>query len=586
MQDPQTKTWRFHLLFAVPVAALMLLGGKAVHLERCHGSELLEVAQRQQRRRVFLPARPGDIRARARNELVLLAGSRQAPACYADPALLGEENFADVARKVAAIVGARPEDIHRKLTEARDRQFVYLARDLGPTEEQAVRALKMRAVQITHEWRRHYPMGSLAAHVLGFRRIDGVPGGGVELKADRWLAATAGVKVLRMDVAGRGRYARVEEYRPPTDGKHVVLTIDVMVQSFLERALADTVEQYGAEAGMGVVMDPNTGEILAMASVPTFDPNRYMSASADQRRNRAITDPYEPGSVFKALIAAGAVQMGKATLQTELFCHNGDFRAPRGGRIGEYSRGFGTIPMTTALIKSSNIFMAKLGLMLGKESLFRIGQAYGFGTRTGVQLPGECPGRLVPVRRWTTYATPRMPFGQGPITLTTLQLARAFSVIANGGELLTPRIIDRVLDSDGREVHRGERRRVHRVLSRRVARDMIEQVLVKVVEEGTGKRARLEKWRVFGKTGTAQIGGPGGYEERAYTASFVAGAPATEPALVCAVSIYRPDCSKGYTGGVIAAPCVKEVLGKALWYLDVPGDRAEALAGADGLAGR
>lgn len=572
MEHPQQKAWPFYLLFGILAVALLALGGRVVHFQSAYGSRLSEVAERQQRMVIVLPGRPGNIFGRSRRGYVLLAGSRPAPSCYADPKLLGERNFARAAEKVAAIVGASPRELRGKLLERRDRGFVYLARDLGPWETEAIRKLDMPAVRITHEWRRRYPQGSRAAHVLGFRRIDGVAGEGTELKADAWLAATDGRKVVRVDARRRGSYAQIKEFHPPRNGKHVVLTIDVMIQGFLEEALAETVAQHDAVAGMGVVMDPRSGKILAMASVPTFDPNRYQTSSPDQRRNRAITDPYEPGSVFKPIVAIGAVQLGRATLATEFFCHDGLYHAHRGGTIREFSRGFGTITMAEGIIRSSNIYMAKLGEVLGNELLHRIAGAFDFGRRTGVELPGEDPGRLVPARRWTSYATRRMPFGQGPIMVTCLQLARAFSAIANGGELLRPWIIDRVFDADGRQIHRGRRQRVRRVVSRSVAREFIDEALVNVVVRGTGKRCRLDRWQVFGKTGTGQVGSRSGYIEGAYTATFVGGAPAWRPAVVCAVSIYRPDKAKGYTGGTVSAPCVRQVLARTLPYLDVPPD--------------
>ena len=587
MQHPQVTKRRLAALFAVPACALLALAGWVIHLQCSRGEDLSARALRQQQRRIPLPARPGNIFAKTRGGYVLLAGSRQAPYCFADPVLLGEENFRALAAKLAPIVNADADEIHRRLIQRRHKRFIRIARNLETWQVAAIGRLDEPAVGVQYEWRRHYPQDSLAAHVLGHRQIDDQPAAGMELQARQWLAATDGFKIVSMDAGGRGRYAKTVRQQLPVDGKHVVLTIDAMVQGFLAKALAETVEEFSAEAGMGVVMDPNTGEILAMASAPSYDPNLYWMAEASQRRNRVITDPYEPGSVFKPIIAAGAVQLGVVTLETEMFCHNGEFRAPRGGRIGEFSRGFGKITLAEGLFRSSNIYMAKLGLLLGKDKLYRIGRAYDFGRATGVELPGECPGRLVPVRRWTSYATPRMPFGQGPIMVTNLQLARAFCVIANGGELLRPRIIDRVIEADGTVVHRGRRQVVRRVLDRSVCREIIDKALVEVVANprGTGKRARLEQWRLFGKTGTAQIGGPGGYEEDAYTATFAAGAPADRPTVVCVISIYRPQRAKGYTGGRVAAPCVKKVLASTLPYLDVAPHAADDEEDSPHLAG-
>ncbi len=580
MDAARAGKWRFHVLFGLLGAVLVALGGRVAQLQFCNGAELLERARRQQRRVIVLPARPGNIFARTRGGYVLLAGSRQVPSCYADPLLLGEEKLAPAARAVAQAAGASEEQLFEQMSQRRDRQFVYLVRDIPEAQAEGIEKLKIPGVQIAHEWRRHYPEGPLGAHVVGFRRIDGVAGDGVELQADRWLSAREGIKILRGDAARRGRYAYLEHYLPPEDGKHVVLTLDVVIQGFLEQALAETAEHYAAQAAWGVVMDPNTGEILALGSVPSFDPNRYSQATPEQRRNRALVDPYEPGSCFKPFIAVGAVQLQKATLASSFFCHYGLYRAYRGGTIRDFpGTRYGEIPLSEIVIKSSNIGMAKVGELLGNRLLYQIAEAFGFGQRTNLDLPGEDPGRLVPVRRWSSYATRRMPFGQGPIMVTALQIAAAFSAIANGGELLQPHIIERVLDAEGKVVFQARRQRVRRVLTREVSRQFIDEVLVNVVERGTGRSCRLNCWKVLGKTGTAQIGGPQGYEEHAYTATFVGAAPARHPAAVCVISVYRPEYSRGYTGGKVAAPAVKDVLEKTLTYLDVPPDRFEDVAG-------
>ncbi len=596
MDEGSFSRRRFHLVFAALAAGHAVLAGEVAYLQLCRGERLSALAERQQRRLVVLPARPGNIFSLTRGGCILLAGSRQVPSCYADPALLDDREAALAAGRVALALAVPPGELLDRLAERRRKRFAYLARGITCAQAEAVRKLNIPAVGITHEWRRHYPNGPLGAHVLGLRQIDGQAGAGIELGADHWLKARDGFKVLRADAARRGRYADVVEYRPPADGKHVVLTLDVMIQGFLERALAEAVAEYGREAvadparrtaAMGVVMAPHTGAVLAMASVPTFDPNAYNTSTAQQRRNRAITDPYEPGSVYKAFIASGAVQMGKADLATTFFCHHGTYHARRGGTIHDFPGcAYGELPLSEIVIRSSNIGMAKLGERLGNAALHRISWAFGFGRRTGLDLPGECPGRLVPVRRWTSYATRRVPFGQGPIMLTTLQLTSAFAAIANGGVLMRPRLVDRVVDPAGRVVYRPRPQRVRRVLTRRVARRFIDEALVNVVRAGTGKRCRLAGWQAFGKTGTAQIAGRNGYEERAYTASFMGGAPAGTPAVVCAISVYRPDYSKGYTGGKVAAPAVRSVLARTLAYLDVPGDDFRALAAGGSGRGR
>ncbi len=594
MQQIGLARWRFHAVFAALAAALVALGGRVGFVQFCRGKELAALARRQQHRKILLPARPGNIFARSVGGPVLLAASRQVPSVYADPGMLTDEEIPAVSGRVAAALQVPVHEVLEAIAARRNQRFVYLARDVSEARARAVRKLNLPAVRVTHEWRRHYPNGETAAHVLGFRRIDGVAGAGMEQSGDHWLRACDGWTVLGSDAGRRGRYAEPIEYHPPRDGQHVVLTLDLMIQGFLERALAQTYEEFArrevtdprrATAAMGVVMDPTSGEVLAMASIPTFDPNRYGLTSSDQRRNRVITDPYEPGSAYKPIIAVGAVQLGKADLATEFYCHHGTYHAHRGGTIRDFpGTSFGQIDLVEIVVRSSNIGMAKLGERLGNTALHRISDVFGFGRRTGIELPGECPGRLVPARRWTSYATRRLPFGQGPITVTTLQLASAFSAIANGGVLLRARVIDRVVGADGQVVYRSRRTPIRRVLTDGVARRFCREVLAEVVRRGTGRRCRLEKWQAFGKTGTAQIGGPGGYEEGAYTATFVGGAPALRPRVVCAISVYRPDYARGYTGGKVAAPAVCQVLQRTLEYLRVPPDDYERIASR--LAGR
>jgi len=588
VSDSPTSRWRFTVAFVLLAGALAALAGRVVWIQVARGDALGETAARQQRSRIELPAKTGNILARDRDGFVLLAGSRQVRSIYADPALLGEENFVAAADKVGEALGVPSSGIYETLVRNRFERFAWLSREVSDAQVRAVEELRMPAVRVTHEWRRRYPHGPLAAQVVGYRRLDGVGGAGVEFQADGWLRAAPGMKELRTDAARRGKYAQVTSYRPPRDGQHVLLTLDVVIQGYLEEAMAEAARQYEAKSVMGVVMDPQTGALLAIGSAPGYDPSRfddpaYRREHRDHVRNRALTDPYEPGSSFKPFIACGAVEMGEATLRTEFFCHNGLYHAYRGGTIRDFpGEHFGTIPLREIVVHSSNIGMAKLGERLGNASLYRVGWAFGFGSRTGVDLPGECPGALVPAARWTSYATRRMPFGQGPISVTALQLATAFGAIANGGVLMKPWIVDRVVDADGTESHRGGPQPVRRVLSEAVAEQFRRDVLVQVVERGTGKKARLDRWQVFGKTGTAQIGTRTGYPERAYTATFVGGAPVSRPRLVCVVSVYWPDYAKGYTGGSVAAPVVRDVLGRSLAYLDVPTDRFLTVASASG----
>jgi cell division protein FtsI/penicillin-binding protein 2 len=252
------------------------------------------------------------------------------------------------------------------------------------------------------------------------------------------------------------------------------------------------------------------------------------------------------------------------------------YASPKGGIIRDApGERFGELPLSEIVINSSNIGMAKLGESLGNPVLYRIATAFGYGARTGVDIPGEAPGKLLPISRWTSYDTVRLPFGQGQIMVTAMQLANGFATIANGGTLHRPYVIDRVITPDGQIVYQGGSQTVRRVISQAVAKRFVDEVLVNVVEEGTGKKAKSDYWKIFGKTGTAQIGGPGGYADRAFTGTFVGGGPASDPQIICVISVYHPNAAKGHFGGTVAAPFVKTVLEKTLSYMDVQPDKTD-----------
>jgi cell division protein FtsI (penicillin-binding protein 3) len=281
--------------------------------------------------------------------------------------------------------------------------------------------------------------------------------------------------------------------------------------------------------------------------------------------------PYEPGSVIKPIFAAAAVDAGLLTYETRIFCENGTYRARRGGRISDHGKSYGELSVADVVVLSSNIGMAKVGEKLGNERICAVARKFGFGRRTGVKLPGESGGIVRPLRVWDGYSTRRVPFGQ-EISVTALQLTMAFGSLVNGGLLLQPQLVDHVRDASGRVVWTRQPQVVRRVLSPAVAARTL-NVLQQVVQRGTGKACRLERWSSFGKTGTAQVPGAGGYIDEAYTATFIGGAPAGRPKVLCLISIYRPDKSKGYYGSKVAAPYVKEVLRQTLSYMNVPADR-------------
>ena len=567
------------LFLAVVLVALMARLG--VLIESCR--QRAEQSSAVQERTAFsLPARPGHILAVAGKRYVPLAASRQMPSCFADPSLIADQaQRVQVAREVAAALGVNELDIYHKLLERRDKRFVWLARRVQPARARAVGALGLRCVGIQHEWQRVYPLGDLAAPVVGFRRrADNVAGAGLELAVDDTVRAEPGKRVCIADAGRRGIWPVAAESTAPRDGRHVLLFLDATIQDYLQEAVADAQQRDKAQWAAGVVVCPQSGAVLALASCPSYNPNAYWKADAADRTNRAISLPYEPGSVAKPLFAAYAASEGVLSWQSRIDCENGTYYADGGGRIGDHGHSYGLLTVSDIIKYSSNIGMAKIGEMLGNARLHAAALEMGFGRETGLGLPGESPGQLRPLRRWDGYSMRRVPFGQ-EISVTSLQLAMAYAALANDGRLLRPRLVDRVIGPDGENVWQSEPEVVARPFSPAAARGAIE-AMQRVVEEegGTGRRARMTYWTCAGKTGTAQVAGRGGYQDGQYVGSFVGIAPVAQPRLVCLISVYRPDPAEGYYGGVVAAPGVREVLRRALAYLDVPPGKLTHLAAA------
>jgi len=581
MKTVPAPAWRHNATFGLLILVMAALCVRQVFLLRDATPQRLDQAARRQQMVIPLPARPGSIFARSSRRYIPLALSRQSPSCFADPFLIGDGQLDDVSIAVGEALSIDPRTIQRELIERRHGRFVWLKRRISEAEAQAIRDLDIPAVGVVHEWRREYPNKDLAATVVGFRLADGRPGGGLELTQDRQLKARNGKRVVLTDARRRAIWPLADLSGPPADGAQVFLCLDAVIQAYLQRAVAASVEEFDAKWGAGVVVDPRTGQVLGMCSAPTFDPNRFNETGPENRINRAVAMPFEPGSVFKPIIAAAAVDEGVVSYQTQIYCHDGTYYPHRGGRITDHGKRYGFLSVADGVVFSSNICLAQIGQKLGNEMLYRIARKFGFGEKTGIELPGESRGQLRPLARWDTYSTPRVPFGQ-EISVTTIQLAMAFSSLANGGLLLRPRLIEQITDADGSVLYRARRRVVRRVLSPGVAAQTL-AVMQEVVERGTGKNCRMTDWTSFGKTGTAQIAGPGGYVDGAFVASFVGGAPVGEPRLICLISIYWPDKSKGHYGSKVAAPYVRDVLQKGLEYLGVPPDKGDQLAGGQDM---
>ena len=567
-------------VFLLVGLALVAGAGRLTTLELGRGAALRAEARAQQTAVWPIPAQRGDVLdCKGR----VLAGTLRCPSVFVDPALV--ENKLDAATQVAGVLGLDAEELYALICEKHGagRRFAWVKRNISEAELKAFNTLRreqqLRGFVVRYEPRRVYPYGDLAAAVLGF--VGGEQRGlaGVEYQFNDDLTGTDGEAYSTVDVRRRCVRIDPDEYQPPQDGASVVLTIDAFIQQRVEAHLKEAFEEHNPEWATAVVIDPRSGEVLAMASLPGFDPAAPIppglsEEEADEAwarlRNRVVSDSFEPGSVFKPFVAGPAIDAGLTNLD-EVFAVNGPIHMFGSRRIKDV-HAYGVLPFYKVISKSSNIGMGMLGERCGNERLNEFVRRFGFGDLTGIDLPGEHPGLLQDYSRWTNYSTQSIPIGQ-EICVTPLQLLTAFATYCNDGVLMRPRIVRGVIEADG--TTRDDRSKpvaIRRVLDRESARLFRMRALVDVVNDGTGKLVQLDNYQVFGKSGTAQVAAPNGrgYIPGAYAGSFVAGAPAELPKLAVMVTVYRPRPGRKYYGGTVAAPTVREILRDTLEYLRVP----------------
>lgn len=542
--------------------------------------ELMSYAQARQSSTIELPGRRGriiDRRAR------VLAGSHDQFTIFADPYLVHEP--AETAVALARPLGMNSRELLAKLERSPRSRYVVLKRAASAETAELIQNLgDLPGIGMHNESARVYAMGSLASHVIGFVGLDdngriGRGLAGVELSCQDVLKDHPGKRVVYWDAKRLNpMFQDMDAYVEPRDGLDVILTIDAAIQEIVERELAKTVEKFKAECALGVVMSPKTGEILAMGIAPTFDPGKAGQASPVLRRNRVLTDPVEPGSIFKPFVLIGALEAGLTRPGEVFFCHNG--RYVIGKRELHDHHPYGNLTLEEVITKSSNIGMAKIGERMGNRRMYETLHGLGFGEPTGIDMLGEDNGLLMPLSKWNSYTTSSVPMGQ-EVALTPIQLVTAFCALVNGGRLPQPYVVAGVLDRSGNVVEdRRPKAEPKTVLTSQVA-ETIKQILIKTVNEGTGKPSALPEWQVMGKTGTAQVpwspearraGRRKGYEPDAYLGSFLAAAP-RDPEIVVLVMVRKPKRSIGYYGGTVAAPAVKAILQEVMPYLSIPHDK-------------
>jgi len=578
---PEPSALRAATLFvALGVVGAMLIG-RVAYLQTYGREQTIRKAERQQHMSMTLQARRGCIFDR---NGMLMAGTIETRTLFLDCKFMQDAyqedgkslvQMDDDLRKLADILDKDAFELSQLVSDKFESRYIKLAEHLDDSACSEIEKLDLPGVGFIPDHVRYYPMGSLGAHVLGGMGKDGGLEG-LELKYEKTLAGKNGYVRELKDARRRPISVAAEDYLPPEHGQHVVLTLDANIQMIAEQELATTCESYRAQRGEAIILDPQTGEILALANWPTFNPQNLEDSLPTVRRNSALVMPYEPGSTLKPFIVGPALAAG-TTRWGEVFPIHGPRWTTYYNRKVTDVHGYDQLALWDVLVKSSNIGMSMLAERMGNTALHGALRSFGFGKPSGIELPGEDPGRLSPLKIWTKYSTESIAQGY-EMMVTPLQLARAFSVYANGGRLVNPHLLKGSLNVDG-SVDALPNSKQSSMLPQVIdagAAAQVRRILCDVPVRGTATKARSNTWNIFGKTGTAHVSaGKAGYEEK-YTSSFLAGAPYENPRVVIAFIIHEPDKAHclanglSYYGGAVAAPGASRVLERTLAYLQVP----------------
>ena len=531
------------------------LAARAVHLQVFNRDFLNREGDTRHLRTEKILAHRGTITDRNGEPLAI---STPVDSIWANPKELAPA--VDAVPKLARVLGVDPQMLMRRITRSMDKEFVYLKRHLNPEKAAEVMALKLPGIDVQREYRRYYPAGEVAGHLIGFTDIDDEGQEGLELAFDHWLAGESGAKRVLKDRLGRS-VENVESIRPARQGKDLRTSIDLRIQYVAYRALKVAVQANRAESGSIVVLDVSTGEVLAIVNQPSYNPNDRSQYSAERYRNRAITDIFEPGSSIKPLVVAAALESGQYRPGSVIDTSPGYVVV--GAKTIEDSHNLGRISLTTILARSSNVGITKLAMTLEPDALWNTMTHFGLGSLTASGFPGESAGLLTHYSHWRPISQATLAYGYG-VSVTPLQLAQAYAVIADGGVLHPVSLVALDAQEDGQQV-----------LSRETAaavRRMLEHV---VQPGGTGTKADVAGYHIAGKTGTAWKFAAGGYSEDKYISIFAGLAPATDPRLVAVVVIDEPSGGL-YYGSDVAAPVFADVMSESLRLLAIPPDALPA----------
>ncbi len=560
MKGPEKGVrFRIRLIGAVFVLVFALVAMRAFDLQVLQEQQWGERAEKQHQKVIPLTPQRGTIFDRNGEELAV---SVNVDSIYAEPRKIQDRDA--VARSLSRVIDLPVKSINAKLKG--NGGFVWLKRQVTPSESEQVRKLKLEGVGMIKEHRRFYPNSGLAAHLLGFTGLDPMGLEGLELKYDKMILGRGGYLVMERDALGRGIGAGSPHIQGATRGHDLYLTIDKNLQYIAERELHEGVKAAAAKAGTVVMIEPSTGKILALASHPEYNPNAFFRHKPNQWRNRTVCDSFEPGSTFKIFLMAAALNEAVINTKQKIYCENGTFRV--GGKVINDTKRHQDLTPAEIIKYSSNIGSAKIGKMLERATFYEYIRDFGFGQVTGVDLPGEASGLLRPSERWFEIDLAAISFGQG-VSVTPIQLAAATAALANGGTLMEPYVVERIVDSLGQVNEERRPRVVRKVVAQDVAQTVTRMMEMTTEADGTATRARVPGFRVAGKTGTAQKvdAVTGGYSADKRVGSFVGFLPVEAPRVVILVTIDEPE--KGIYGGLTAAPVFSRVAAQTMQYLKV-----------------
>jgi cell division protein FtsI (penicillin-binding protein 3) len=563
---------RIGVLTGLLVAGALLILHRAWDLQVHRADKLREAAEGQSQRDITLASRRGGIYDRDGAELAV---SIDVDSIWVSPAAMrqAKQDPATAAHKLGELLGVDEKALAEKL--ANGRGFVWVKRRVTAAQGKAVRGLNLAGVYSLKEPRRYYPNRELGAHLLGFANADGAGIEGLELKLEGELRGPVRPTPALFDRRGLVVFSEQLLDQRAAQGNDVTLTIDKTIQHIADRELELAVQTYEARAGSLVALDPNTGEILAISNYPTFNPNEPTRAPATSRRNRAVTDRFEPGSTLKPFTMAGALAAGAVGTTKAIDCENGVWRV--GPDTIRDSHRNQLLTPSEIIVRSSNIGIAKIGVELGRAGLHRALTRFGFGEPTGLGLSGETAGVLRHYKRWYELDAATIAFGQG-MSASTLQLAMALGAIANQGRLMQPILVKRIVDPQGQILQQALPQVRRQVVPQSIARLVTDMLIGVTGDGGTGKEAAIDGYLVAGKTGTAQKADSvrGGYSKDKWTASFIGFAPAQKPRLLIAVVLDEPMIA--HQGGATAGPVFRRVMQASLRHLGVPAESNSTLA--------